>query len=94
MTASDLTVTVTVADRGPDIEVVVVGELDMLSATDLAATLQGAAGTRDVVVDLAGVTFIDSIALGDLMRAERASVSRGDPCGSRTRPPSSAASSP
>ena len=69
MTPPDFTVTLT--DRGADTVVVVAGELDMLTAPDLAATLEGVVGTGDVVVDLSGVTFIDSTALQTVMRAER-----------------------
>jgi anti-anti-sigma factor len=76
MTPPDFTITTT--DTGPDITVAVGGELDMLTAPLLAAALDAALGpARDVAVDLAGVTFIDSIALQALMRAERAVTAAG-----------------
>lgn len=47
------------------------GELDLNSARELAATLSAAVGdvTREPVVDLRRVTFMDSTALGALVRA-------------------------
>lgn len=47
------------------------GELDLHSARELGATLSEAVGdtTRDPVVDLRSVTFMDSTALGALTRA-------------------------
>lgn len=47
------------------------GELDLHSARELAATLSEAVGdvTRGLVIDLRRVTFMDSTALGALIRA-------------------------
>ncbi|MFL5844418.1 MAG: STAS domain-containing protein [Solirubrobacteraceae bacterium] len=47
------------------------GELDIRSARELQATLSEAVGdrTRELAIDLRKVTFIDSTALGALVRA-------------------------
>jgi anti-sigma B factor antagonist len=47
------------------------GELDLFSVRGLASDLSAAVGdiTRDPVVDLTGVTFMDSTALGVLAKA-------------------------
>jgi anti-sigma B factor antagonist len=53
--------------------VAVDGELDLYTAPDLEAALLGAlaAGGRRIAVDLALTTFIDSVALGTLVRAAK-----------------------
>lgn len=54
------------------------GELDVLSADELRGHLRLAGdGHRRVVVDLAGVTFMDSAGLGALVSAHRAITERG-----------------
>ena len=61
-------------DDGCGVRVRVVGDLDMDTATVLASQLhravEGFAG--DVTVDLAGVTFLDSVGLHALLRARTA----------------------
>jgi anti-sigma B factor antagonist len=49
------------------------GDLDAYTAPELRSRLQGVTGTdtRIVVVDLSGVTFIDSAGLGALVGAHR-----------------------
>jgi anti-sigma B factor antagonist len=57
-----------------DVHVVsVVGELDLHTTGDLSAELEGAIeqAPRRLVVDLAGVTFIDSTAIGALVAAAK-----------------------
>jgi len=48
------------------------GELDAFAAPDLAAAFSELAGTRRVVADLTRVSFMDSTALGEIVRAARA----------------------
>lgn len=65
-------------DREPDADVLTAeGELDAYSAPELAARLEQAAGSGALVVDLAGVSFLDSTALGMLVRALRDAAERG-----------------
>jgi anti-anti-sigma factor len=53
----------------------VAGQVDLDTAEQLAAGLESCHGT--VVVDLAGVTFIDSSGLGTLVRARNRLTSEG-----------------
>jgi anti-anti-sigma factor len=55
------------------------GDVDMNSSADLceAITLAQQCSDRDVLVDLAGVTFIDSSGVATLIRAHRALASAG-----------------
>jgi anti-anti-sigma factor len=53
----------------------IAGEVDLDTAEQLAAGLEACHGT--VVVDLAGVTFIDSSGLGTLVRARNRLTSEG-----------------
>src|SRR5690242_7055527 len=57
----------------------VAGDLDMATAPQLREGLQGVldAGTRNVVVDLAGVGFMDSSGLGALVVMFNAARERG-----------------
>ena|SRR4051794_18938149 len=48
---------------------VLAGELDMAAAPAVRTCVDEAAGTRGLVIDLAGVTFIDSSMLKELLRA-------------------------
>ena len=59
-------------DRDPDATLVAAsGELDAFVADELQSVLGGAAGDARVVVDLTDVSFMDSTALGLLVRAVR-----------------------
>ena len=53
------------------------GELDLTSVPEMEAALLGAGDCRELVVDLAGVTFMDSTALGALIELERGLAARG-----------------
>jgi anti-sigma B factor antagonist len=54
------------------------GELDLLTADELRAALQKACeGSRLVLVDLAGVTFIDSTTIGVLVGASKRCADAG-----------------
>lgn len=53
------------------------GELDAYAAADLADTMRGVSNEPRVLADLAGVSFLDSTALGVLVRAVRDLDSRG-----------------
>jgi len=58
--------------------VVLAGELDLADAPAVSAQLHAAAdATGRVVVDLHGVTFIDSTAIGALVGVQRALKERG-----------------
>jgi len=57
------------------------GELDIAARDDLRAAILGALDRGDLVVDLGGVTFIDSEALGALI--EGYNVARSRPAGFR-----------
>ena len=48
------------------------GELDAYAAPDLAAAFAALTGSRSVVADLTRATFLDSTALGEIVRAARA----------------------
>lgn len=56
--------------------VMVCGEIDMDNAGQLVDAIKAVAGTA--VVDLSGVTFIDSTGLYGLLRAQEAARQRGD----------------
>jgi anti-sigma B factor antagonist len=56
----------TVSDQG--VLVTVSGEIDLLPASVLDATLAGADGERNVIVDCEAVQFLDSTGLSVLLR--------------------------
>jgi anti-sigma B factor antagonist len=64
---------VVVSEIGVRTQVVVRGELDMLTAPELRSALRACAdqGHSDVVVDLAGVAFLDAQGLGVLVEARK-----------------------
>jgi anti-anti-sigma factor len=65
-------------DRDPDATFVAAsGELDAFVAHELEAALGDAARDARIVVDLTDVAFLDSTALGLLVRAVRAVDARG-----------------
>ena len=69
---------ISVAAIGSDIRLTVDGELDIVNAGELADAVGAAAGPAgDVVVDLAGVTFIDSTAIHALIDAQHLLTARG-----------------
>jgi anti-sigma B factor antagonist len=53
------------------------GELDAFAADDITAAFQEAGAARAVVADLAGVSFLDSTALGLIVRGVREIGERG-----------------
>lgn len=60
------------------VNITVVGELDVLTAGDLATLLAAASDSRrDVVVNVSAVSFADSAALSVLVRAHTALGGRG-----------------
>jgi anti-sigma B factor antagonist len=62
----------------PESVVVLAGELDLADAPAVSSQLQAAAGPDGrVVVDLHGVTFIDSTAIGALVGVQRVLKERG-----------------
>ena len=62
----------TTTDSSDVVVVTVVGEVDMTTAPELTKAIDGVAGTaRKVVVDLSGVTFLDSSGLNALVRGRR-----------------------
>jgi anti-sigma B factor antagonist len=74
---------VATAQIGADAYVVsVTGELDLHSAGQLERELDAVLGrgARRVVVDLVGLTFIDSVALGLLTRAAKQLRTNGGEC--------------
>ncbi len=55
------------------------GELDAYAAPDLAAAFRELRGASSVVADLSGVSFMDSTALGVIVRGVRALDADGVP---------------
>ncbi len=66
-------------DITPDGAAIVIakGELDAYAAPELTACLAGLGDARDVVVDLSAVSFLDSTALGVVVRTVREIGERG-----------------
>src|SRR5262245_44082883 len=72
--AADVSIDVVRAEPGRAV-VTVAGELDVATSPQLRDCLAATEG--DVVVDLAGVTFIDSTALGVLVGAQKSAHNAG-----------------
>ncbi|MEY9892585.1 anti-anti-sigma factor [Catenulispora sp. MAP12-49] len=68
----------TVADHGDHVRLVLVGDVDFAAHSTLAALLVDlAGGGRAVVVDCAGVTFLDSMGLRALVEGRSAAAAAG-----------------
>ncbi|MEY9928700.1 anti-anti-sigma factor [Catenulispora sp. GP43] len=68
----------TVADHGDHVRLVLVGDVDFAAHPVLVAQLVGLAGSgRAVVVDCAGVTFLDSMGLRALVEGRAAALDAG-----------------
>lgn len=77
VTMSTLTTGITDGPAGP--VVVVAGEVDATSATELNQFLaaQLADGTPDLTIDVSGLRFADSVTIGALVRAALVVTDRG-----------------
>ena len=68
----------TVADHGDHVRLVLAGDVDFAAHATLAALLVDlAGGGRAVVVDCAGVTFLDSMGLRALVEGRGAAAAAG-----------------
>lgn len=68
MSPPDDALTLDVRHDGIETTIVAAGALDLASAGELrTATYEASNGVRDVVLDLRGLTFIDSSGLGTLL---------------------------
>jgi anti-anti-sigma factor len=67
---------VEVVDVGPPAIVVVRGEVDVATSPELDAVV-AALDVGDIVLDLAGVTFMASSGLASLLRADRHAIEHG-----------------
>jgi anti-sigma B factor antagonist len=58
----------------------IIGELDLGGCPELESALQEAEGAQmhRIIVDLEGLTFIDSVGLGTIVKASRRSTSDGN----------------
>jgi anti-anti-sigma factor len=65
------------AAEGTPTVLYLIGELDINARDDLRDAILTALGDGDVVLDLAGVTFLDSEALGSLIEGYTEAVARG-----------------
>lgn len=65
-----------VVTAGPPAVVVVRGEIDVATSPDLDAII-GSLTAGDVILDLAGVSFMGSSGLASLLRADRHSIGLG-----------------
>ncbi len=64
--------------RGGWVEVIVLGELDLASAPEFRRQLRRASEAGEpIVIDLSGVSFIDSVGLGLLVGADRRARAAG-----------------
>ena len=65
-------------DGGDQVVVALRGELDVTDAAEVAASLAAvAAGKRDIILDLAGLEYIDSSGLAALVRARQRALHAG-----------------
>jgi anti-sigma B factor antagonist len=64
-------------DVGPDGAIVVSGEIDMAGGPLVEAAANAPTNPGHVVIDLAGVSFIDSSGLRSLLAVSRAADARG-----------------
>ena len=64
-------------DTGAYVLVQVVGDLDLESAPAMTEELRARLGPRPLVVDLAGIEFMDSSGLGVLVGAHKEAAARG-----------------
>jgi anti-anti-sigma factor len=62
---------------GDRVAIRVKGELDMAATPSLTQAIVGAAGTARIHLDLSGVTFLDSSAIGALVASGREVGDRG-----------------
>jgi anti-sigma B factor antagonist len=70
--------TVEVDDReGGSVSIRVKGELDMAATPDLTQAIVGAGGSERITLDLTGVTFLDSSAIGALVASGREVADKG-----------------
>ncbi|MDT4892427.1 MAG: anti-sigma factor antagonist [Pseudonocardiales bacterium] len=71
-----------VTHDGNECIVTLTGEMDIVIAPHLVSLVENAVqqcpdGSTSVVLDLAGVTFIDSMGIGALLSAQQCAASRG-----------------
>jgi anti-sigma B factor antagonist len=75
---TDSHIALRVTHEGACVVVTLAGELDPHSAPSLRSTVDGlGADTRELVLDLAAITFIDSSGLREIIHANEALASRG-----------------
>jgi anti-sigma B factor antagonist len=74
-----VTLTHSVTHSGRCTTIALVGEADLCSSDELHDALFGAIGNRPakIIVDLAGLVFIDSMSIGTLVAARRAALEHG-----------------
>jgi anti-sigma B factor antagonist len=79
MAATSEPFSVTVVRSGTDAVVMLAGELDMATAPDLADVLESlvAGGPGEIVVDLAGLSFVDSSGLAVFVTTQTALHEQG-----------------
>ena len=59
--------------------ITIVGELDVATAPSLADVLNQAPASAPIILDLAGVTFMDCTGLHPILNAHRDAAARGTP---------------
>ena len=81
---------ITVSSRDSALTIALSGEIDHHAARELMAQLDQAIAERlpaHLVLDLSGVTFMDSSGIAVLLRARRQLGHTGGPCGWPISPP-------